>query len=295
MPFDPSMDKKRLSLWLFLAALALLAALMLTAFCEHERALPDRVVELTSAEGGVDRCASCHAKTLRAPRGPHATHDLDEMGCAVCHGGTPLALEAEAAHSWKGRMTIDPRLTAPGIEASCSRCHPTGIEGSENAERGAEHYVALGCALCHGGAAANGPLVGPELRREGRRRNEDILETLRSPNPGSVMPSYRELLAQDEATTRELLLYTASLGLTKLEAWQARAARGAAVTIDTSCQVCHGEGTPSVAYEHTCPDLRQGTLTCAGCHDGAIPKSTKPCPRVEAERPRCGVCHASTP
>jgi len=144
---------------------------------------PGVVQSSTCVEGEVACCATCHlgadrpdlaeAKLpLKAHSTPLGAHTARGVGCSDCHGGSPRALRAEAAHAFPGTAGRDAMMKQPHIQASCGRCHvPGDAPGMERLARGAKQYTGLGCGICHpltGGGLA-GYDFGPDLRGGARK------------------------------------------------------------------------------------------------------------------------------
>jgi hypothetical protein len=269
-----------------LAAAVLLVSTLAFAAQRELGRLPRAVLELQLASG-PDRCVTCHeAAIARAAGAPaaHREHELARLGCGVCHGGTPRALAAGDAHARSGEAGRDPALTGPLLEASCARCHPPGIAGAPRLAAGAQLYLGLGCALCHGGLGGGSSLVGPELRRLGRTDPVELRAKILEPGAGSPMPVFRAALEGHEAELTDLLVYVRALGLGRLVG-------GPEALVDAPCTSCHQGSRASGSYRHRCPFILRGDLTCARCHPAGVPATSRDCPRLKAERPACGVCH----
>ena len=286
---DLDADGRVLRVVVTLSSLALAAAVGLAAAREVGRLGRREVVDLGTPGGGPDRCATCHAAALSQPgeSGPlaHRQHDVPRLGCVSCHGGTGRALVASAAHSRPGSSDVDPMLRGPGLEASCARCHPPGIAGAPHLARGATLYVGLGCALCHGGRDAGGAaLAGPELRKIGLQAPADVRKKLDDPGAGSPMPAFRALLAESEPDAADLVLFVRALMLPPLRSTTDALVRA-------PCTSCHAGLRASGGYRHRCPFIGAADFACARCHAAGVPRSTRDCPRVTAERATCAVCH----
>ena len=112
--------------------------------------------------GGIDRCISCHV-ALEDPRMADAqqplrahpgtlldTHDIQKVGCTVCHGGQGRALTKVDAHANLFPHWEKKRLSGMFVQANCARCH------SENSPamlpqftRGRDLFRSKGCLGCH--------------------------------------------------------------------------------------------------------------------------------------------------
>lgn len=101
-----------------LLALLALAIIAVLAGLRARRSAPT-VTAPTVLVGGARRaegCLVCHANT----RGLGLAHDPSQMGCSVCHGGDPRAVELPAAHVGMDVLAGD-LATAM---ATCGTCHP---------------------------------------------------------------------------------------------------------------------------------------------------------------------------
>ncbi|MBN1961523.1 MAG: hypothetical protein JW841_11300 [Deltaproteobacteria bacterium] len=291
MVFNIDQDIKKLRLAITIVALLLMATVIIVAVHEFLRHRKTEVIELISCDQGADRCASCHqdqmlnGKTADAPLA-HRLHNLNQISCSCCHGGTAQALVADAAHLWIGHDQQDSRMREPYIQESCVRCHTVGIKGSEQLQSGAAFYIGLGCALCHGGRAngADLNLAGPKLSTLTRQSASEIKQKIFDPGINSVMPSYRQSLTENVRATNELIMFVQSLTYKQT----ANAKTSAALWSCNNCHVGKG-GSASGNYKHRCPSLAK--FACANCHAEAKLNSSQECPRITQERPACGVCH----
>jgi hypothetical protein len=282
---------------------------------------PDRVIQLATTDGKVDRCPTCHRAALGLARPgakrPHRAHpvieghaDLALHGCTTCHGGQGRRLDQDA-HQPRLGAGHDPFLKQPYLQARCARCHvPTGLGGAADLERGIDEYLRAGCVGCHlPGHHDVG--IGPDLRRMGRRTEAELREALLYPergHPDAAMFNLRWRYDQRTERGRKALagLITAVLAFSEPRApFRAAWARPDA-RIDTPCQSCHREvfGGTTLGARHRCTLLRQQHhLRCKRCHGSAelrprAPSSrpsaradTRDCPHIAQTRPLCGVCH----
>ncbi len=108
-----------------------------------------------------DRCVTCHATGEQQAPGPGpsaqrfhppallAAHPVDQLGCAVCHGGDPLATDAERAHG-RGDGAAGPLLTGLATQSRCGRCHEDlEIDGTETLRQGLALIDDRACFACH--------------------------------------------------------------------------------------------------------------------------------------------------
>jgi hypothetical protein len=99
-----------------------------------------------SLTGQAEYCLTCHADLAEISR----SHPIETFGCVLCHGGEPLALTADLAHSTM-RGGANPSELAV-VEASCGgeMCH----SGSAQANRDHIQRVATSLQSTYAGAIA---------------------------------------------------------------------------------------------------------------------------------------------
>jgi Cytochrome c554 and c-prime len=81
-----------------------------------------------SLTGQTEYCLTCHADLSEISK----SHPVDTFGCVLCHGGEPLALTADLAHSTM-RGDANPSDLAV-VESSCGgeKCHSGGALSSRD-------------------------------------------------------------------------------------------------------------------------------------------------------------------
>ncbi len=337
MGFDARKDALRLRAGLLLSALALALVFLLVAFrgCRTEwRSHQDAFRELGAVPAGrelgiaqfencvgeVDRCTTCHLGVTRADLAgeeiplpfrahpaPLAHHVKNRVGCSVCHGGTPRALESRTAHAAPGTGRTDPLHRLPHIQASCARCHlPGDRPGMERLKNGARLYLSLGCAICHpltrGGRG--GWDFGTDLRSIGRRSLAYLEASLVDPAanfPQSTMPSFAHTFEKNTEALVDLLIYLESLVLERSGGECNRRTRSQGLAM-ANCTTCHsGEaGRACGRFEHRCPYIleRKDQLDCTRCHPGSMPGPDEHkgfCPVIREHRRGCSACHDGLP
>jgi hypothetical protein len=335
--FDASKDAARLRAGLLLFALALLAVLVLVAFrsCRTEwrshqaafRALGAvpagrdlGIVQFKNCVGEMDRCTTCHLGVarsdlaggeipppFRAHPAPLAHHVKNRVGCSVCHGGTPRALESRLAHAAPGTKEMDPLHRQPHIQASCARCHVPGDQpGMERLQKGAELYLSLGCAICHpltrGGRG--GWDFGTDLRSIGKKSLAYLEASLVDPTanfPQSTMPSFARTFKKSPEALVDVLIYLESLVLDRSASRCNRRVRSQGLA-GANCTTCHSgdAGRACGRFTHRCPYLlqRKDQLNCARCHPGNLPPAEEHrgfCPVIREHRKGCTACHDGLP
>lgn len=110
----------------------------------------------------ADRCTTCHLGIdnplfADAPQ-PFRTHpdkllevhDVNRIGCTLCHDGQGLATTVEGAHGLEANWSR-PLLPKAYLESACARCHEVvhGLRGAEVAAHGADLFMDKGCYGCH--------------------------------------------------------------------------------------------------------------------------------------------------
>lgn len=102
---------------LFLASLALFLAILIAAWWQTRQ--PKPVALTPTLTGKVEYCLTCHSDLPEIS----PSHPVETFGCVICHGGEPLALDANLAHSTMrgGNNPSDLQV----VEASCggANCH----------------------------------------------------------------------------------------------------------------------------------------------------------------------------
>jgi hypothetical protein len=129
---------------LFLASFILLLASGL-AFWQQSRT-PTPVAITPSLTGQTEYCLTCHADIPEISQ----SHPVETFGCVLCHGGEPLALDADLAHS-SMRGGANPSDLAV-VEASCGgeMCH----SGTAQADRDHIQRVTSSLQATYAGAIA---------------------------------------------------------------------------------------------------------------------------------------------
>jgi mono/diheme cytochrome c family protein len=183
------------------------------------------IVEVANATFAIrDRCMTCHAASVdgyHPTDGPVAegfhrpalleAHPVAEMGCEVCHGGNPLAIEKRRAHGLEeGERT--PLFTGLHTQSRCARCHlDTQLPGAEFLERGLALIDDRACFACHeipGGKQRE--RVAPTLGNIAAKVHPEwIVGWLTDPTSyfsGARMPNYYLTEEQAKAITSYLVL-----------------------------------------------------------------------------------------
>lgn len=106
----------------------------------------------------IDRCTSCHLgitnpKLKDAPEPfsthPRMHHDIDKLGCTICHQGQGLATDFSDVHN-VSEFWNRPMLPNKFIEASCGRCHINqDLKETPNLNDGRRLVGDYNCIACH--------------------------------------------------------------------------------------------------------------------------------------------------
>jgi hypothetical protein len=112
--------------FLLIGSLLLLLGLLIAAWRQSLRPKP---IPLTpSLTGQVEYCLTCHSDLAEIS----SSHPVKTFGCVLCHGGEPLALDTDLAHSTMrgGKNPSD----FPVVQASCGgdNCHSGASEDYRN-------------------------------------------------------------------------------------------------------------------------------------------------------------------
>lgn len=104
-------------IYLLFASLLLVGAFILAGW--RQARLPSPVALTPTLTGKVEYCLTCHGDLPEIS----ASHPVKTFGCVICHGGEPLALDANLAHSTMRGGSNPSDLQV--VEASCggSTCH----------------------------------------------------------------------------------------------------------------------------------------------------------------------------
>lgn len=127
----------------------------------------------------TDRCVICHVgmedarmKNMSNPLKTHPgdyleKHDVEKVGCTVCHDGQGRAITLEESKArGHGKYWEKPALIKPFIEANCYRCHKGTLEETPIYDEGKVLFESKGCLGCHQ-VDGKGGIKGPELSNIG--------------------------------------------------------------------------------------------------------------------------------
>ena len=108
------------------ASIFLLLGLLIAAWQESRH--PKPIALTPTLTGQVEYCLTCHSDLAQISN----SHPVNTFGCVICHGGEPLALDADLAHSTLrgGKNPSDFSV----VQASCggSNCHSGTAESYSN-------------------------------------------------------------------------------------------------------------------------------------------------------------------
>lgn len=127
----------------------------------------------------VDRCVICHVamedqrmKDMPNPIKLHPgdyleNHDVDKIGCTICHDGQGRAITFQnaLAHG-HDKYWEKPALLKPFVEANCYRCHHKPLAQTPHYNKGKETFETKGCLGCHR-MNEKGGTMGPDLSNLG--------------------------------------------------------------------------------------------------------------------------------
>jgi hypothetical protein len=103
--------------WIRLATVGLLITLLIVFWKSKHHPLPIEIVPTLT--GKPEYCLTCHNDLPQIS----PSHPVESFGCTICHGGQPLALEANLAHSTMRGGANPSQLDV--VEQSCGgeKCH----------------------------------------------------------------------------------------------------------------------------------------------------------------------------
>lgn len=123
----------------------------------------------------VDRCVSCHIsiedpymKDAKQPLTTHPgnfldMHDINKVGCTICHDGQGRALTAKDAHAIGLENWDKPVLPGKFVYSNCLRCHEAeDVPQAPILKKGRDIFFSNGCLGCHKYKGRGGKL-GPDL------------------------------------------------------------------------------------------------------------------------------------
>ena len=131
-------------LWLF-ATTGLLVAVLVILWLDMRQ--PEPVELIPTLTGKPEYCLTCHIDLPEIS----PSHPVQTFGCVICHGGQPLALDADMAHNTMRGGANPSRLEV--VEESCggSDCH----SGDPKAYRDHIQRVQLSIQSTYAGAIAS--------------------------------------------------------------------------------------------------------------------------------------------
>ena len=128
----------------FIASFLLLVASGLVFWQQNHSPKPIGITP--SITGQTEYCITCHADLPEIS----PSHPVETFGCVLCHGGEPLALDADLAHSTMRGGANPSDLSV--VEASCGgeMCH----SGTSQANRDHIQRVTTSLQATYAGAIA---------------------------------------------------------------------------------------------------------------------------------------------
>jgi hypothetical protein len=127
-------------------ASALLVISLLFAWWTDSRR-PQPVVLIPTLTGRTEYCLTCHNKLPEIS----PSHPVKVFGCVICHGGEPLALEANLAHSSMRGRNNPSDLAVVGQSCGGENCH----SGPVSSDRDHIQRVTTSIQSTYAGAIAN--------------------------------------------------------------------------------------------------------------------------------------------
>ena len=129
---------------LVLASLLLFVATGFVLWRQYHSPIPLGITP--SLTGQTEYCLTCHADLQEISQ----SHPVETFGCVLCHGGEPLALSADLAHSTMRGGANPSELMV--VEASCGgeKCH----SGSSQVDRDHIQRVSTSLQATYAGAIA---------------------------------------------------------------------------------------------------------------------------------------------
>jgi len=127
----------------------------------------------------IDRCTICHVAMEDARMGDmlnpikshpgdiFENHELEKIGCTMCHDGQGRAITMTDAHArGEDKFWEKPMLSKPYLEANCYRCHSSTLEVTPQYKLGKTIFESKGCLGCHK-LDGKGGIEGPDLTNLG--------------------------------------------------------------------------------------------------------------------------------
>lgn len=229
----------------------------------------------------VDRCVTCHVgiedpRMANAPQPLTAhpgnlleTHELEKIGCTVCHDGQGRAITAAEAHAIDIPFWEKPLLQEPFLQSNCFRCHEMdSLPQLTQFQEGRKLFFSHGCLGCHKLYGKGGQL-GPDLTDIADANvhlkhpvNRDLIGQFhQNPNIAYIYESVKKPNAQPEVTAMpdfhfsdeqitDLTVFLKSLSRRAVpvaylaqqkEGHQPETVKGEALFLKY-CVACHGQG-----------------------------------------------------
>ena len=301
--------------YFFLTSILLFIASGLVFWRQNQN--PKPIAITPSITGKTEYCITCHADVPEISQ----SHPVETFGCVLCHGGEPLALEADLAHSTMRGGANPSDLSV--VEASCGgeMCH----SGTAQANRDHIQRVTTSLQATYAGAIAQVRYAfgaQPDLTA---RMGIYAIDGLAAFDPAAENSPALQVFADNCLTchlSAKPMDGAAYNRWTGCSACHSPAPRNDGTLVHklttsipyTQCNACHNRGNYSLAdmqfhprqdaptdrlhdyYQPIAEFTRcEYTLDCADCHtrqevmgDGHVYSSKK-----EIQYVRCKTCHGT--
>ena len=298
---------------LIISSAILFSVTLVVLWEEGHRFEPIRLTPTVT--GQPEYCLTCHTDLAHIS----PSHPVETVGCVRCHGGEPLALDADLAHSTLrgGRNPSDPAV----VELSCggTACH----SGAAEADQDHIQRIAANLHTTYAGAIAKvqAAIGGPSEAITSTR-----LTQLSDLNPSLEMTDTLQPFVQNCLTCHlaaQPLTGTQYVRLTGCAACHTPTTktdqsqplhRLSAAIAYSQCNTCHNRGTYDIhtlqfqprtdqpigrQHAYYVPDTKAATcefrLDCVDCHtrqeimgDGQVHGTLQ-----EAQYIQCRTCHGT--
>jgi len=212
---------------------------------------PQPVTLIPTLTGQPEYCLTCHADLPEIS----ASHPVKTFGCVLCHGGEPLALDADLAHSTMRGGANPSDLSV--VEQSCggSNCH----SGSAADSRDHIQRVMTSIQSTYAGAIAN-------IRYSFGAQPGGVVPPVR--NPAGTTPARQpDLTARFGIQTVSDNQITTKTGLPSLQAFDpAKDSNPAIQEFAANCLTCHINAKPREGQQSS------RFAGCSACHSPLSPR-----------------------
>jgi hypothetical protein len=212
------------SSWLAAGALVMLSSVVAAGWREFSQ--PNPVLLVPSLTGQPEYCLTCHGDLPEIS----ASHPVKVFGCVSCHGGQPLALDADLAHSTMRGGANPSDLSV--VQQSCGgdACH----SGSSADQQDHVERVMSSIQSTYAGAIANILFTyGAEPDLTARFGMDAVTDALPTTPTGLKELNLFEASSFDSQTISNFAANCTSCHV------NAQAADGTAYSRFTGCAACH--------------------------------------------------------